>query len=131
MIYSTLQIVTFVGRSFLAVTLIVAATAKFVNLNSFATTLVNLGIPSRFTRVGALTISIFEASLGFITISSLWMYLINVLLLTLMSCFSVIVFIALRKAPHVTCQCFGALSEAQFNWQTLLRNLFLTGLAFV
>jgi hypothetical protein len=39
--------------------------------------------------------------------------------------------VALRRAPNVTCRCFGALSDSQFSAQGLLRSLILTAVAAV
>lgn len=52
--------------------------------------------------------------------------IVNSILLALTCSFSLVVIIALRKKINISCRCFGALSDSQFNGKGLARNLLLT-----
>ncbi len=119
-------------KAVLATVLIAAGAAKLADLHSFATTLTLLGIArrhKRFTSVLSLVISSMEVFLGLILITGFCQHIFSGIVLLLMSIFTLTVIVALFKAPHVTCRCFGALSDSQFNRRGLLRSVLLTMVA--
>lgn len=119
-------------RASLAVVLFASGAAKLADTRGFATTLKGLGIPvgrGFLLRGLALALPLLEVSVGIMVVSGLWSTVINGVVLALMCSFSIVVAIALRKKPHVTCRCFGALSDSQFSPKGLVRNLLLTVLA--
>jgi hypothetical protein len=121
-------------RTSLAAVLIAAGAAKLADTQSFATTLLGLGVPAR-RRLLVLRLALFvpllEVAVGIATVSGLWPTLINGIVLLLMGGFSLIVLVALRRKLAVACRCFGALSESQFSPQGLARSSFLTIVAGV
>ncbi len=128
------QITVLLIRASLAAVLIAVGAAKLADTRSFATTLIGLGVPARQERLVrglAFAVPLTEVSLGLGLVSDLWPTVINGAVLVLMCGFSIIVLVALRKAPHVACRCFGALSDSQFSGKGLARSLLLTVLAVV
>src|SRR6266851_3765799 len=108
-----IQITIFLITASLAAVLVAAGAAKLGDISSFATTLIGLGVPAYWKRVVrglALAVPLLEIGLGLALISGLWAPLIKDAVLVLMCGFDMIVLIALRKAPNVTCRCFGSLS---------------------
>lgn len=131
---SVAQAILFLMRASLAAVLVAAGAAKLADIRSFTTTLIALGVSARrgqFVHSIALTISLMEVTLGLMLISGLWPTVIDGAVLILMSGFSLVVIIALRKAPHATCRCFGALSDSQFSGRGLIRSVLLTVVALV
>lgn len=121
-------------KGFLATVLIAAGAAKFSDISGFTTTLIGLGMPARrrcLVRGLAFTVPLTEIGLGFFLIGDFFPLVVNTAVLLLMGVFSLVVLIALRKTPHVTCRCFGALSDLQFSWKGLARSIFLMVLAAV
>jgi hypothetical protein len=128
------QIIVLLIRALLAAVLVAAGAAKLADTRSFAATVVGLGIPARRKRLVrglALAIPLLEMGLGLGLVSGLWSTGINGAVFVLLGGFSLVVLIALRKAPNVACRCFGALSDSQFSRKGLARSLFLTALAAV
>lgn len=134
MISSFVPIIIFLMRALLATVLVASGAAKLVDLVSFTATLRALGVPTgqqQKIHPIALVISLLEFTLGLALGSGLWPQVINSAVLGLMASFSAVVLVALRKAPHVSCRCFGALSETQFSGRGLARSLLLTAFAIM
>lgn len=134
MIRLLVQIIVLLIRALLAAVLVAAGAAKLADTRSFATTLIGLGVPARrecWARGLALMVPLLEMGLGLALVSGLWPTVINAAVLVLMCSFSIVALVALRKAPQVTCRCFGALSDSQFSGRGLARSLLLTVLAVV
>ncbi len=128
------QITVLLIRALLAAVLVAAGAAKLADTRSFATTLIGLGMPARRERLVrglALVVPLVEIGLGLGLVSGLWPMVMNSAVLVLLCGFSLVVLVALRKAPQVTCRCFGALSDSQFSGKGLIRSLLLTVLAIV
>lgn len=124
--------IIFLIRAVLATVLVAAGAAKLVDLVGFTATLRALGVPTgqkQEIHPIAPAISLLEFTLGLALGSGLWPMVINSAVLVLMASFSTVVLVALRRAPHVSCLCFGALSEIQFSGRGLARSLLLTALA--
>jgi uncharacterized membrane protein YphA (DoxX/SURF4 family) len=129
-----IQVIIFLIRALLAAVLVAAGAAKLADILGFANTLLELGVPDREThlvRMLALAIPLLEIGLGLALVSYLWPTIISAVVLILMCGFSIVVLVALRKAPHVACRCFGSLSSSQFSGKGLFRSLFLALLAGV
>lgn len=121
-------------RAFLAAVLIVAGAAKLADTHGFAGTLIGLGVPVRWGRLIrglALAIPLLEVGLGIALALNAWPMIADLAVLALLSFFSVVTIVAVLKVPRVTCRCFGALSDSQFNGKGLARSLFLTALALI
>jgi uncharacterized membrane protein YphA (DoxX/SURF4 family) len=134
MIQNILQVIVLLIRASLAAVLVAAGAAKLADIRSFATTLIGLGVPARrevLVRGLALVIPLLEVGLGSAVVSALWPMVINGALFVLMGSFSIAVIVALRRKLHVTCRCFGTLSDSQFTGKGLVRSLVLTVLAGV
>ena len=134
MIQLLIQITVLLIRAVLAAVLVAAGAAKLADTRSFAHTLIGLGVPARrkhLVRGLALAVPLLEIGLGLGLVSGLWPTVISGAVLVLMCSFSLVVLVALRKAPHVACRCFGALSDSQFSGKGLVRSLLLTILAIV
>ncbi len=128
------QVVVLLMRASLASVLVAAGAAKLADLHSFAATLIALGVPAHRRHLvhgSAFTLPLVEVMLGLALVSGLWPTFINGAVLILMSGFSLVVIIALRKAPSATCRCFGALSDSQFSRRGLVRSLLLTTIAVI
>ena len=90
-------------RALLATILIAAGSAKITDQDGFTATLISLGTPIRrrqYIHGLSLAISCTEILLGLFIISGLWPFLINTILLGMMSSFSIIAAIGLYKTPH-------------------------------
>lgn len=125
-------LIGFSMKALLAAVLVAAGAAKLADIQSFVTTLIGLGVPihkAYLVKGLALAVPLVEMGLGIMLVSGLWPVIINAAVLLLMSCFSIVVLVALSKASHVTCRCFGALTDSQFSGKGLIRSLFLTVLA--
>jgi len=134
MIQNILQVVVLLIRTSLAAVLIAAGAAKLADTSSFATTLVGLGVPARrgeLLRGLAFIIPLLEVGLGLALVSGLWPIVVNGAVLVLLTSFTIVVIIALRRKLHVACRCFGTLSDSQFSGKGLARSLLLTVLAGV
>lgn len=128
------QIILPLIRAILAVVLVAAGAAKLADVTGFAHTLYGLGVPGHWkylVRGLALVVPLLEICLGLGLMAGLWPTIINSAVLILMCGFNALVLVALRKAPHVACRCFGALSDSQFSVKGLIRSLFLTLLAIM
>ena len=131
---NVILLIGFSMRALLAAVLIAAGAAKFADIQSFVATLVGLGVSihkAYLVNGLALAVPLVEIGLGIALVSGLWPMIINAAVLVLMCSFSIVVLIALSKAPHVACRCFGSLTDSQFNGKGLIRSLFLTLLAAV
>jgi len=134
MMQGIIQATVLLIRSSLAAVLLAAGAAKLADLRSFAAPLMGLGVPLHQTilvRGLALIVPLLELGLGIAVVTGLWPTVINVIVLVLMSSFSLVVIIALRRKLHVACRCFGMLSDSQFSGKGLARSLLLTVLATV
>lgn len=132
MIQGILQVAVLLIRTSLAAVLVAAGAAKLADIRSFTTTLIGLGIPIRpglLIRGLALIVPLVEVGLGIAMVSGLLPKVINSAVLVLMCGFSLVVIVALARKVHVTCRCFGILSDSQFSSKGLARSLFLTLLA--
>lgn len=132
MIHDMLQIAVLLLRAFLAIILLAAGAAKLADMRNFSTTLIGLGIPAwrpLLIRGIALSVPLVEVVLGMAIVSNLWPTIVDSAVLVLMSSFSIVVIVALRKKLQVTCRCFGALSDSQFSSKGLLRSVGLTAAA--
>jgi uncharacterized membrane protein YphA (DoxX/SURF4 family) len=118
-------------RALLAVLLITAGAAKLADIRGFTTTLQALGVSvhsENVLRSTAFSIALIEVVVGLASIAGFLQSVINGLVLLLVVGFMLIVIFALRKAPYITCRCFGALSDSQFSAWSLVRNvLFVLG----
>lgn len=120
-------------KVFLATVLVAAGAAKFADLPGFITTLIGLGVPSHrdfLLRGIGFTVPLLEVTLGIMLVVGVWPEVINLLTLGLTLFFTAITTIALVRGFQVTCRCFGALSESQFNRRGLTKTLILTLIAF-
>jgi len=134
MIQDILQVIVLLIRASLAAVLVAAGAAKLADTRNFATTLVGLGVPVRqkfLIRGLALILPLLEVGLGLAVVSGLWPRVVNGALLALLSSFSIVVAVALRRKLQVSCRCFGTLSDSQFSGKGLVRSVFLTALAVV
>ncbi|HEX6479222.1 MAG TPA: MauE/DoxX family redox-associated membrane protein [Ktedonobacteraceae bacterium] len=134
MIQGILLVIVILIRTALAAVLIAAGAAKLAGTRSFATTIMGLGVPARrklLIRGLALIIPLLELGLGIALVSGLWPVVVNSAVLVLMTGFSLIVIVALRRKLQVACRCFGTLSDSQFTSKGLARSLLLTVLAAV
>jgi hypothetical protein len=132
MIQGVLPVVILVMRAFLAAVLVAAGAAKLADTRSFASTLKGLGVPvgrGFLLRGLALAFPLLEVGVGIAVISGLWPAFIDGIMLVLMMGFSIVVVVALYKKLHVSCRCFGTLSDSQFSVKGLVRSLILTVLA--
>ncbi|SRR6266566_3689828 len=134
MIWYTFQVFVLLIRSALAAVLVASGAAKLSDIRSFVMTLAGLGLPAHrpyVLRGLAISIPLLEIGVGIVAVTGLWATIINGILLVLMCSFSLIVMIALQKKVNISCRCFGALSDSQFNGKGLVRNLLLTVLALI
>lgn len=121
-------------RASLAAVLVIAGAAKLADLQSFIATLTGLGVRDGKIHVVSVlsrVVPLIEISLGLALVTGLWPSVVNAAVMLLMAGFSIVVVVALYKAPHVACRCFGALSESQFSKRGLGRTLLLTALSAV
>ncbi len=128
------ELLVLVVRAGLAAVLVAAGAAKLADTQSFAATLLGLGVPAQQGHVArklSIAVPIVEVGLGLVSASGLWRPAVDVAILLLFMGFSVVVAVALRRAPEVTCRCFGALSDSQFSVKGLMRSLLLTAAAIV
>lgn len=127
-----LPVVILVIRALLAAVLVAAGAAKLADTRSFAATLKGLGVPvgrGFLLRGLALAFPLLEVGVGIAVMSGLWPTVIDDIMLALMMSFSIVVVVALYKKLHVSCRCFGTLSDSQFSVKGLVRSLILTVLA--
>lgn len=102
MMQLVVQIVLLLIRAVLAAVLVAAGAAKLADTRSFARTLIGLGVPARQERLVhglAFAVPLLEVGLGLGLVSGLWPTLISSAVLVLMCSFSLVVLVALRKAP--------------------------------
>ena len=122
-------------RAFLAIVLLIAGAAKLSDTRSFTLTLLGLGMPlqaKRLIRGLTLFVPVIELGVGLLLASGLWPNTVAIISLVLFTVFSVVVFVALKRTPHVKCRCFGSLSDSQFSGWGAARNiLFLLSAAFL
>lgn len=105
--------------------LLMAGAAKLADPRSFAHTLLELGIPARWSLVIKLfpfIVPAFEVILGIAALSNVWPSLVDSVLPILMWGFTGVVLFALQRSYPVQCRCFGALSDRQFTRWALLRS---------
>jgi hypothetical protein len=131
-----IELVTFIMRTLLAVVLIAAGAAKLADVPGFAASLKGLAAPlprqnEKLIKDVAHAFPVVELSLGLLAIAAFWPTLINGAIVLVMSCFTIVTLFAMRTATPVTCRCFGALSDVQFNRTGLLRSIVLTIMALL
>ena len=116
-------------RLLLAGVFLIAGVAKLADLAGSRRAVVGLGVPERLAGVVGVGLPAFELMVAVLLIPSATARLGALGALLLLSVFTVVIAVALRRGTQADCHCFGQLHSAPIGWGTLVRNGLLAAAA--
>ncbi|CAM3876829.1 MauE/DoxX family redox-associated membrane protein [Smaragdicoccus niigatensis] len=120
---------TMFARLLLAVVFAVAGSAKLVNPEAVATAVREFGVPRVLVRPVARALPVIELALAIslvVAATALWAGIASIVLLAL---FTSAMAISLARGRRPDCRCFGQVQSSPIGARSVIRNVFLAGVA--